>query len=230
MKSGGIGTLTETSLHAGIKAWLRQPGDQFEVSLDGYVIDVVRGRQLIEIQTGNFGAIKRKLAALLAQHPVQVVYPVAAAKWIVRQTAVGRPIRRRKSPKKGQALDLFAELVRIPHLLDHPRLTITALLTHQEEIWRDDGRGSWRRRRWSIVDRRLLSVASAHTFTAVADYLQLLPPDLPQPFTNRDLADAASIRLRLAQRVTYTLRHAGALSAAGKRQNAHLFKNEKRKM
>lgn len=228
--SNGIGTLSEKSLHAGIKSWLAQPGDQFEVSVDGFVIDLVRGRQLIEIQTGNFTAIKKKLAKLLPHHQVEMVYPIAAAKWIVRQSEDETTVSRRKSPKKGQLLDLFAELVRIPHLLNHENLTITALLTHQEEIWRDDGRGSWRRKRWSIVDRCLLKVVDSVSFTAVTDYLSLLPSNLSQPFTNRELADAAALRLRLAQRVTYTLQHAGALAAAGKRGRAHLFAYEKRKI
>lgn len=222
--SNGIGTLSEKSLHAGIKEWLARPGDQFEVTVDGYVIDVVHGRQLIEIQTANFTAIKKKLTKLLPHHPVELVYPIAAAKWIVRQSGEETAVSRRKSPKKGQPLDLFAELVRIPHLLANDNLTLTALLTHQEEIWRDDGRGSWRRKRWSIADRRLLKVVDSLSFTAVTDFLSLLPPDLPQPFTNRQLAEAAAIRLRLAQRVTYTLSRAGALMTVGKQGNAHLFK------
>jgi hypothetical protein len=65
-----IGRLNEKSLHADLKQWLAQPGDQFEVAIDGFVIDIVRGDKLIEIQTRNFGAMKRKLTQLLDHHPV----------------------------------------------------------------------------------------------------------------------------------------------------------------
>jgi len=219
-----IGTLAEKSLHAALKEWLAQSGDQQEVRLDNFVIDIVRGDQLIEIQTRHLGAMKRKLARLLPHHPIQLVHPIAAQKWIVRQTASGQPISRRKSPKKGRLIDIFTELVRIPHLLHEPNLTVTVLLTHQDEIWRDDGQGSWRRKRWSIYDHHLLEVVSQHDFQAAADWLTLLPADLPQPFTNRELAAALNCRPNLAQKITYTLRHAQLIEVVGKKGNARLHK------
>ena len=41
------------------KAWYAAPGDRMEQPIDGYVADLVRGDELIEIQTRNFGALKR---------------------------------------------------------------------------------------------------------------------------------------------------------------------------
>ncbi len=219
-----IGTLAEKSLHAALKTWLYQPGDQQEVRVDGFVIDIVRGDNLIEIQTRHLGAMKRKLAKLLPHHPIQLVHPIAAEKWIVRQTADGQPISRRKSPKRGRLVDIFAELVRIPHLLSQPNLTVTVLLTQQEEIWRDDGQGSWRRKRWSIYDHRLLAVVGQHSFESANNWLTLLPQELPQPFTNRDLATTMKCHANLAQKTTYTLRHAGLIEVVGKQGNALLYK------
>ena len=219
-----IGTLAEKSLHAGIKEWYGRSTDQFEVKVDGFVIDIVRGEQLIEIQTRHFGAMKRKLDRLLEHHPVLLLHPIAQEKWIVRQTAVGQPISRRKSPKKGQPLDLFSELMRIPHLLPHPNLTVGALLTQQEEIWRDDGQGSWRRKGWSLHDHLLLDVVALHTFAAPTDLLALLPPDLPQLFTNKQLASLANIRLNLAQRITYTLARCAVIEQMGKKGRSNLYR------
>ena len=48
---GGIGTLQERSLHAAIKQLYNIPGAKTEVKVDGFVIDVVKGDLLIEIQT-----------------------------------------------------------------------------------------------------------------------------------------------------------------------------------
>jgi len=208
-----IGELGEKSLHAAIKTWYGRADDQFEVPLDGFVIDIVRGDQLIE-----------KLADLLAiGHPVLLLHPIPQQKWIVRQTKKGEKIGRRKSPKRGQPLDIFRELVRIPHLLSHPNLTIGILLTQQEEVWRDDGQGSWRRKGWSVYDHRLLDVVAEHQFTRPHDFLRLLPTALPQPFTNRQLAKLAGLRLRLAQRVTYTLSRCGAMEQVGKKGRAHTY-------
>ena len=79
-----IGTYQEKSLHAALKDWHAAPGDKTEQPVDGYVVDLVRGEELIEIQTRNFAAIKRKLAALLERHAVRLVHPIPARKWIVR--------------------------------------------------------------------------------------------------------------------------------------------------
>ncbi len=218
-----IGTLAEKSLHASLKEWVGRSGDQFELPVDGYYIDIVRDDLLIEIQTGNFAAMKKKLAALLAEHDVLLLHPIAAKKWIVRERGTGEFISRRKSPKNGRPLDLFSELMRLPHLLDHPRLSLGVLMTHEEEILRDDGQGSWRRKRWSKHDRRLLEVVAEHYFDSPLDYLPLLPADLPQPFSNKQLAQSARIRLNLAQRITYTLRRCGAINMVGKDGRALLY-------
>ena len=57
-----IGMLNEGSLHASLKRRYARPGDDFEVSIEGFVIDIVRARGepdelLIEIQTGSFRAM-----------------------------------------------------------------------------------------------------------------------------------------------------------------------------
>jgi hypothetical protein len=217
-----IGTLSEKSLHASLKRWYKQPGDLLEVDVDGYVIDIVRRSLLIEIQTRHLYSLKPKLEKLLRDHKVRLVYPLPKEKWIVRQTATGTDIGRRKSPKKGRPVDLFSEIVRIPDFLLHPNLSLELLMTRQEEIWRDDGGGSWRRKRWSMYDRRLLEVIDQTAFRSVQDYAGLLPVELPTPFSNRELASGLDCHIALARKVSYTLRHMGVISLVGKSGNQHL--------
>jgi hypothetical protein len=38
-----IGLLNENSLHSALKRWYARPGDLVEVSLDGYIVDILRG-------------------------------------------------------------------------------------------------------------------------------------------------------------------------------------------
>lgn len=223
----GIGTLGESSLHAALKAWYALPDDAIESEVDGYFIDIKRDDLLIEIQTGNFSGFKRKLGRLLEHHRVLVVYPVAVEKWIVRETAAGEQVGRRKSPKKGRVEEIFKELVRIPDLISHSHISIEVAFVQIEEFWRDDGKGSWRRKRWSIHDRHLLAVTGSYHFAGSSDYLDILPADLAQPFSNRDLAAALDLRPVLAQKMTYTLRRAGFLQMVGKRGNAKLYKVER---
>lgn len=218
-----IGTLAESSLHAALKEHLRQPGDHLETPVDGYMIDLVRDSNLVEIQTGSFHQIKPKLEKLLTDHTVELVYPITQDKWIVRVSKEGELIRRRKSPKHAQWLDVFSELVYISEWITHSNFRLTLLKIQVDEIWRDDGEGSWRRKYWSIADRRLLEVTDSRTLSRPRDYLGLLPSGLPKPFTTRELSDACGCRMRLAQQASYTLFHAGLLERNGQRGRAHLY-------
>ncbi|MEM7119420.1 MAG: hypothetical protein AAF614_43810 [Chloroflexota bacterium] len=218
-----IGTLSEKSLHAALKQWVAQPEDQFEVKIGRFVIDIVRDEQLIEIQTRHLYAMKRKLSVLLETHSIRLIHPIPHSKWIVKQTAAGSHVSRRKSPKRGSLLHIFGELVRIPHLLLHPNLTLEVLLTHQEEIWRDDGQGSWRRRGQSLHDHHLLDVVDRAVYRSASDYLAILPETLAQPFTNKQLAKALKCKPRLATQITYTLRHMELLEMVGKDGRSNLY-------
>ena len=221
--SHAIGELRERSLHAELKRWYARPGDRPEVPLDGYVIDLVRRGTLIEIQTRGFAKLARKLTRLVRGHRVRLVYPVARRKWIVTTAADGSVLRRRASPKRGAYRDLFAELVRIPHLVGHPNFTLEVLIVEVEELRCADGRGSWRRRGVSIIDTRLLEVCEQRRFRTAADFARLLPPHLEDPFTNRTLAAAAAMPAPLAGMMTYTLRRMGAIELVGRRNRFYLF-------
>ena len=47
MAQNQIGTLNEKALHSSLKEWYAQQGDRLEQSVDGYVIDIVRGDLLV---------------------------------------------------------------------------------------------------------------------------------------------------------------------------------------
>jgi hypothetical protein len=213
-----IGTLNEKSLHAALKQWYARPDDLFEVSVDGFTVDIVRGDLLIEIQTRNLSAIKRKLTTLVERHPVRLVYPVAQDKWIVRQSKNSqRVLGRRKSPSHGTVEFVFEELVSIPQLLAHPNFSMDMLLIQEEEVRRYDGTRNWRRKGWVTHERRLLQVVDRRLFETPKDTLALIPTTLPEPFTTSDLAEATGQPLWLAQKMAYCLREMGAITVVGKR-------------
>lgn len=224
-----IGTYQEKSLHAALKDWYAAPGDRTEQPVDGYVVDLVRGEELIEIQTRNFAAMKRKLAALLQNHAVRLVHPIPARKWIVRLDRDGATVlSRRRSPKRGTLLDVFDELVSIPHLVAHPRFALEVLLVAVEETRQQDGRGSWRRRGWSIHDQVLVGVKSQHRFHGPADFAALLPKTLPDGFTSNAIAARLGVRHSQGQKIAYCLRHMGAIEIAGKQGNAYRYERSAR--
>jgi hypothetical protein len=220
-KSPSIGELGERSLHAALKQWYAQPGDLLEAPLHGCVIDIARPDLWIEIQTRHFGAIRLKLQRLVEHGPVRLVYPIAVERWIVRE-GLG-PSGRRRSPRRGRLEHLFLELVRLADLPSHPNFSLEVLLIRDEEHRLHDGKGSWRRKGWSISDRLLLEVTGRHLFSSPQDYRALLPSELVSPFTSRDLAKAARMPLYLAQKMVYCLRRMALVSPNGKRGRYTLY-------
>jgi hypothetical protein len=215
--------MNEHSLHAEIKKWYSVPGDHLETKVDGFIIDIVRGSLLIEVQTRNFFAIKEKLTSLLDTHRVRLVHPIPERKYLVHINTSGEVIRRRKSPKRGRLVDLFSELVSIPSLIRADNFSIEVLMVEEEETRCNDGKGSWRRRGVSIRDKKLLCVTDRVLFRNASDFRRFLPKDLNVRFTNKKLARKAGISISLARKITYCLRKMGAISKTGKRGKALEF-------
>jgi hypothetical protein len=215
-----IGTLNEGALHAQLKDWYRRPGDRVEQLVDGFVVDLVRGEFLVEIQTGSFAPLRRKLERLTRHHRVRLVAPVPLLRTIVRVSDEGEPLSSRRSPRRGRVEDIFNRLVSLPALLCHPQFELELLLTHQDELRVFRHGRAFRRRGWVVVGRRLVSVGDRVRLTCPDDAARLLPRNLPALFDTAQLADAAAIDRRLAQQMTYCLRAMGVLHTAGKRGNA----------
>ena len=220
----GIGLLNEKSLHASLKEWYAEPGDRFEVTVDGYVIDIVQGDLLLEIQTGNFSAIKAKLTNLVSEHKIRLVYPIALEKWIIKlaKNGVDEAIRR-KSPKKGRVEDLFWEMVSFPRLIENPNFSLEVLLIREDELRRYRGKQKWRRREWVIEERQLLEVVERKMFEDQRDLLTLIPEKFEEPFTTKDIAEALGIKIQLAQKMAYCLRETSVIGFKGKRGRANLY-------
>ncbi len=219
-KSGPIGTLAETELHAALKRHYAGADGELEVKVGGYWIDVRRGATLIEIQTSNFSSMRPKLAKLLSEHEVVLVHPVVAEKTLIWLNAKGKEERRRKSPARGRVEDVFMQLVAFPELIGHPNLTLEVVLTREEAVRKPAEKRKRFDRGWTPVARRLLEVVGERVFVQPQDFAALLPAALPEPFTNRELAGAAKLSPRLTQRMTYCLRKMGVIRAEGKRGRA----------
>jgi hypothetical protein len=159
----------------------------------------------------------------LPNNKIRLVHPIAQTKWIVRSNKSGTAISRRKSPKSGRAEHVFSELLNIPDLICHPNLSLLVLLVELEEHWRDDGKGSWTRKHWSIADRVLIDVVSEHEFKSLDDYRRLIPAELSIPFTHKQLANALNAPVWLSTRMSYCLRKMGCLHTVGKQGRSLLL-------
>ena len=231
MQASSIGELNERSLHRALKARYAVPGSSTEQAIDGYVADVVIGNHIVEIHTGIFWGIKKKLAHLLDGFAVTLVHPVALDRYIVKvPDDSNTPATRRKSPRHGSVFFVFSALASMPKLLAHPNLTLDIVMTVEEEI-RVAAPGRRRRRGgWSSIDRRLVEVAETHRITAMTDLFAMLDGRLAERFTTRDLATAMNASRRLGQQAAFCLREAGVTELCGKAGNALIYRRSNREL
>ena len=219
-----IGLLNEKPLHSSLKKWYLRPGDLVEVRVDKYIIDIVRDDVLIEIQTCSFPSIKSKVIDLVKSHKLRLVYPIAMEKWIIKlDQKTGGESQRRRSPRKGRITDIFGEMVSFPQLMTDSNFSIEVLLIREEEIRRFDEKRNWRRKGWGIEERRLLEVLDRKLFERPEDWQDLIPEDIGESFTAKELAKTTGIEKPLAQKMAYCLRKAGVINLIDKKGHAHLY-------
>ncbi len=214
-----IGTLNEGSLHAALKERYAEPGDAFEVPLGRFVIDIRRHDQLIEVQTGSFAAMGKKLDHLLEDHKMLLVHPIAV------ETYLHRPDKNpRKSPKKSSVYGLFDQLVSIPTLLDHPNLTLDIVLVSVNKVQVHDPKARRGRGGYRTTDRVLREVKSTHRFETAEDLLLLLPEDLPPVFTTADMAAAGTFDRDVARQIAYCFRALGFFDEIGRTKAGYNYR------
>mgnify|MGYP007059390529 CR=1 FL=1 len=211
----------EYSLHRQLKSLYADDESQTEVSVGRYRVDAVRDGELVEIQHAALGAIRDKIGYLLKEHDVRVVKPLLHRRTLVTCTKKGRVLRRRQSPKRGDPLELFEELVHFTRVFPHPRLTLELLLVNVEE-WRVPAPRRWRRK-YEVQDRRLLEIAAEQRLRTTDDLRAFVGAKLPDPFDTQEMATAIGVDRFFAQQIAYCLRKTGAARQVGKRGNALLY-------
>jgi hypothetical protein len=220
-----IGTERESSLHRALKAEYAGEGGAVEVPCGEFVCDAVSGEgAVIEVQTGSFRPLVKKLKYLCAEREVRVIYPVIVAKHIEVYGVDGALRYRRKSPRRGSEWDLFRALIYAVELTGFPRLSIHLALVDVVERRLDDGKGSWRRRGVSIQDKILQAQHGVVLLAQKKDYLRFVPFAQKDEWTARELAEKAKIHVALAQKTVYVLVKMGLVGQTGKKGRARLYK------
>lgn len=189
--AGGIGTLSEKALHAALKSYYEPDFESREVKVGGFVADIVGENGIIEIQTRGFDRLGRKLDAFLEAARVTVVYPVVPKRglcWVDPET--GEIFEKRKSPKKGAAYDVFPELYKIKNQFMHPNFRLCIPLLEVTDYKHLDGYGKQKKLRATRGERIPEALLGEVICESRWDYLNLLPEDLPEPFTTKTLAKA----------------------------------------
>ncbi len=220
----GINIRNEYSLHALIKELVALPGDRFEAKVKTYIVDILRGDMVIEIQTRNFTSIRKKLRALAKDYRVRLIFPIAVEKLVIYcDKETHKPLRKRKSPKRGKPIDLFRELMRMPDLPSHHNFQLVLMMIKAEEHRIIGEKKGWRGRGYKVLDRKIVGVLDTLTFNNPRDFHAFLPDELPERFTNNMLAEALDERVQKVRVMTYCLKKMGAIREVGKKGNALIF-------
>ena len=193
-----------------------------------YIADIKRQNHIIEIQTGGFSPLKKKLSVLLQDYKVTLVSPVACQRWLIKLPKTKHDKEtRRKSPKHSDIECIFEKLVSIPEMMSHPNFNLEVVAIEEEEVRAYDSKRAWRRRGWTTVERRLVSVLGRRIFKQPDDLLTLIPGLrkglLPTEFTTADIAQAMNGTRALAQQAAYCLRATNTIQVVGKRGNAIVY-------
>jgi hypothetical protein len=219
-----IGVMREGPLHAAIKAFLVRPGDRLEVPVGRFVIDLVRADgELVEVQTGGFSGLSKKLDALLDKYRVRIVHPVAAERRIVRVDDHGEVMSVRRSPKRATAVAVFDKLVAFPSLVTHPNLTIEVLLLREDHV-RASRPFTSRQRTRDPGQRRPIDVLDRVEIRGPSDVLKLLPALPDEPFSTREFGVLLGCDALLAQRTVFCMRMINLVEPAGKRGRTPLHR------
>lgn len=222
-----INTYAESQLHQTLKnLYADSTSGLTEQAVGGKICDVVsRDGSIIEIQTGNLSKLHGKLGVLLPEHRVKVVYPLVVKKIIETVGKDGSLVSRRKSPKKQGLADIFRELTSIYPYLLHENFTLEVLevsvVEHRVKVdspMQLANRSRRFKRDWYKEDKSLAEIHTTHRFSSAEDYLALLPADLPEKFTVKDLDKA--LKTRNASLILWVLRKMDLVEAVGKQGKA----------
>lgn len=222
---GGIGTLAEKTVHSTLKQYLSRDLAHQEIQIGSYYADVCVDGHIFEIQTRQFGNLRDKLAYFLPDHKVTVVYPVTDTnylRWI--DPVSGEISTPKKSTKRGNPMQVFAELYRIRPFLSHPNFSLKIVLLETEEYRMLDGYGKYKKAKATKCDKIPLSLIAEYDLETPYDYMMLLPASLPDIFTAKDLAKHAKIPLSVAQTALLLLSELSVVCRTGKEKQAYLYK------
>lgn len=142
--------------------------------------------------------------------------------WLNPQT--GETSNAHKSPKTGNAYEIFRQLVYLMPYLTDPHLHFCITLLDVDEYRLLDGWSRDKKRGSHRYDRIPRSFAGEVRIDCPQDFMQFVPYPLPEPFTAKEFQKAAHIAGRIGQNTVTVLRHLGILEQTGKRGNSFLYK------
>ena len=199
----GIGMQKERTVHSVLKFYLEPDSEQHEIPIGSFIADIYHRDppEVLEIQTANFGNLRKKLDAFLQEMPVTVIYPIPWHKWVYWS-----------DPETGE----------VSSYLCHPRLSFWPVLLDVKEYRILDGWSQDKKRGAHRIDRIPTQIGPSALIRTPQDLVRLLPP-LPHPFTAKDFLHATHFSPRASSYALSALRSAGSVTQCGTEGRSFLY-------
>ena len=220
-----IGTYKEKKLHIILKKYFEENPEFHEIKVNGFIADICRDGIITEIETSGFSGLGPKLAAYLPQFRVNLVYPLAARKyvsWIDPETSEITP--RKKSPKKANVYDTLFELVRILPYVKNENLTVISPMMEIDEYRMLDGWSKDRKRGSNRYERVPVDLIGMHILHSDEDYRGLIPEVLPEQFSAGEFCKAIGRDERIGRGCMKVLENRGVLMKSEKQGRLQLWR------
>lgn len=220
----GIGTLSEKTVHAVLKNFYEPDPSHQEIPVGNYIADILRDGEIIEIQTRNMNAMRRKLDYFLDQYPVTIVHPIIHTKWLYWiDEETGEISQKRKSPKTGSRFDAFYELYKIKPYLNHPGLQLCLPVIDVEEYRLLNGWSRDRKKGSTRYDRIPKALVDEFFIGSTQEYDCMIPEGLPDEFSVQDFAKHSKLAPRYAQTAIQVLKYVGIIKHIRTEGRAYIY-------
>ena len=214
----GIGTMREKTLHLVLKYYFAPDPETHEKKIGGFVADALTAEGVYEIQTRGLYRLKPKLDAFLENHPVTVVYPIAANTQLCRVDENGELLSVRKSPKHETLYSAMEEIygLRDYFTRENFHLRVVSLDVNCYVL-----AGAKKRER--RLDREPTALLHVRTLDSPADFRETLP-ELPAECSAKELSKQLHIHLDTARRYLNLLNKFGLAEAVRTENRARIWK------
>lgn len=224
--SSGFSVYAERAIHKTVKLYLEPNIECHEVPLLDSVADVYTSEGVFEVQTGSPLPLIPKIEKLLCGgYKVTLVLPYAAIthhRWLDKESGeISNPKQRRLAPKGYHAI--ARSLYAIREFIGREGFAVRLLPLEIEEYRVLDGRGKDKKRGATLIEKLPIEILEDRLLVGRRDYLELLPIDLPEPFTAPEYKRASRSRSRYDVLLLKLLCDIGVLLRQGKRSGAYLY-------
>ena len=216
----GIGTYSESTLHAVLKNYYEPDSSRHELRMGKYVADIVGQEGIIEIQTHQLFRLKKKIRDFLSVSRVSVVFPVIKEKYVIwTDTDTGEIIEKRKSPKHENIFTAMSELYSLHEFIQNPdfRFIVPIISAEDYKYFKRNKYGKKTEiRRFNCIP---VDLHEEKIFVCSEDYKKLIPEKLSEVFTSADFARETNVSKDVAASTLRLLYNIGAVTRIERDRN-----------